>query len=186
MGRFIQCVLSKSFQSTPSPRRETYLPRIFIRRSSHFNPLPPQGGRRDDLVKAFCGKIISIHSLPKEGDLAIPRDGSTGSNFNPLPPQGGRLELSIELCRPLQFQSTPSPRRETYVGDQGQKSKGDFNPLPPQGGRQPSLCIAAYRHRHFNPLPPQGGRQGKQPDIISAQDFNPLPPQGGRLALFEL
>ena len=102
-----------AFQSTPSAWRETHSAAPHMRRTDHFNPLPPHGGRLlkwewyDD-VNTFqstpsawretpCGEIandtsiISIHSLRMEGDIA------------PSPP-------SMVV---LLFQSTPSAWRET-------------------------------------------------------------------------
>ena len=57
----------------------------------NFNPLPPQGGRLPSAPPAFVPDAISIHSLPKEGDI-IPKIIATAESI---------------------FQSTPSPRRET-------------------------------------------------------------------------
>ena len=56
------------FQSTPSAWRETnpYYATIQVR--SHFNPLPPHGGRRKIVRNAKTFQIISIHSLRMEGD----------------------------------------------------------------------------------------------------------------------
>ena len=61
---------------------------------THFNPLPPQGGRRK-FWKVF---------------------GGSEQYFNPLPPQGGRLFTSAAVKAAEKFQSTPSPRRETFDG----------------------------------------------------------------------
>ena len=36
----------------------------------HFNPLPPCGGRQQDVIDAIVASVISIHSLRVEGDLA--------------------------------------------------------------------------------------------------------------------
>ena len=145
------------FQSTPSPRRETSainpaevtvinfnpLPPQGGRRSSafrrrattYFNPLPPQGGRPVAFGAPDLCEAISIHSLPKEGDVrsggrpktvtisihSLPKEGDHFGisrlfgirNFNPLPPQGGRLSVPSAIVTVSPFQSTPSPRRET-------------------------------------------------------------------------
>ena len=62
--------------------------------SSHFNPLPPHGGRLIGGI-VFCKSgIISIHSLRMEGDLEQPQ----------------------ALRGVLVFQSTPSAWRETCIG----------------------------------------------------------------------
>ena len=100
------------FQSTPSVWRETRLTcrdpgqqdisihslrmegdsfnPLFRARLSHFNPLPPYGGRL----------------LPHQPDRP-------NCHFNPLPPYGGRLvsRAIVTYCRI--FQSTPSVWRET-------------------------------------------------------------------------
>ena len=78
------------FQSTPSPRRET------CQESLRY-------GKR----------VISIHSLPKEGDEIYGVVETDDADFNPLPPQGGRQILTGAAA--------PAP---------------NFNPLPPQGGRR--------------------------------------------------
>ena len=80
--------------------------------SRYFNPLPPQGGRPEasdvrtvvekfqstpsprretqDEMAQLKNKKISIHSLPKEGDIIMLLPRLSCLNFNPLPPQGGR------------------------------------------------------------------------------------------------
>ncbi len=122
------------FQSTPSAWRETSLqlrrcdsqsisihslrmegdPSNYCNliRSTHFNPLPPHGGRQVSslggaTVKVFqstpsawreTNKIIpieevieiSIHSLRMEGDTLSPVIPLIPPHFNPLPPHGGR------------------------------------------------------------------------------------------------
>ncbi len=133
-----KCQSPGLFQSTPSPRRETppvidiltALPVISIHSlpkegddslldvidtAVNFNPLPPQGGRRVNLLDDINNDEISIHSLPKEGDNKLSLSHSGLSYFNPLPPQGGRPQDGI--------------RRGHGVY---------FNPLPPQGGRRKS------------------------------------------------
>ncbi len=123
------------FQSTPSTRRETFLPWQWYRHSLHFNPLPPHGGRPEVSYTSVQESIISIHSLHTEGDETH------------LPHPSAKLL----------FQSTPSTRRETmrvvpYVltdvisihslhteGDMSYEERievlKNFNPLPPHGGR---------------------------------------------------
>ena len=108
------------FQSTPSPRRETFvrcqrcalsvisihsLPkegdfqiRLLHTKNFYFNPLPPQGGRRGMLYYDYSQTRISIHSLPKEGDLFQNQTAHAVPHFNPLPPQGGRRSIiSLDL-----------------------------------------------------------------------------------------
>ena len=111
----------------------TALPRPSI--YSHFNPLPPHGGRHT-LFRVFLhfGYIsihslrmegdgvlwlvltplnISIHSLRMEGDFASDRNDVRSRHFNPLPPHGGRLSLPVKFLTWFIFQSTPSAWRET-------------------------------------------------------------------------
>ena len=59
---------------------------------SHFNPLPPHGGR------------------PAEG-----AHGYGCRHFNPLPPHGGRPPGRSAIPQSEVFQSTPSAWRETYI-----------------------------------------------------------------------
>ena len=93
VGCFRQIDSAKTFQSTPSAWRETYDQRFSKDWIFHFNPLPPHGGRRLNVVttgirrKYFNplpphggrqygfmlfsrGRDISIHSLRMEGDLS--------------------------------------------------------------------------------------------------------------------
>ena len=86
-------VLRKKFQSTPSTRRETRPQMQQLLQDVDFNPLPPHGGRRQHICRAF-------------------RDAK---NFNPLPPHGGRHCGLIERVGKRVFQSTPSTRRETLT-----------------------------------------------------------------------
>ena len=57
-----------TFQSTPSVWRETSYVRFSARRTGHFNPLPPYGGRLDNSRSYYHLTKISIHSLRMEGD----------------------------------------------------------------------------------------------------------------------
>ena len=123
-------------QSTPSAWRETSTSFSARSISSHFNPLPPHGGR------------LNLH-------LSFPPI----RYFNPLPPHGGRpLRSKVErndgcisihslrmegdkmfcafITRTVVFQSTPSAWRETVSEQIISKPKRNFNPLPPHGGRQ--------------------------------------------------
>ena len=56
------------FQSTPSAWRETRIANIRFFTNSHFNPLPPHGGRRKYVALDIVLNDISIHSLRMEGD----------------------------------------------------------------------------------------------------------------------
>ena len=190
-----------SFQSTPSTRRETSATSCTGHGLTHFNPLPPHGGR------------LGFHCF------SPPR-----CYFNPLPPHGGRRAPSVCSFTWLIFQSTPSTRRETQLEVKVEQDRpisihslhteGDdmqwylvrihrhFNPLPPHGGR---LCVVLVfppdctfqstpstrretvqpilhwvRQVNFNPLPPHGGRLLANRNLVAFYHFNPLPPHGGR------
>ena len=108
----IEMLSREKFQSTPSPRRETIDILELLISLNHFNPLPPQGGRpwkrrngtkiwkfqstpspRRETCTSFGVSrdwLISIHSLPKEGDVCQAHFKQVKMHFNPLPPQGGR------------------------------------------------------------------------------------------------
>ena len=124
---------------------------------SHFNPLPPHGGRQDttpavSTLMPFQSTPSAWRETPYIWMILLQL-----RNFNPLPPHGGR-----PLSEPWKI------------------GRADFNPLPPHGGRR-DRQFAGCTERHFNPLPPHGGRRTprcRQADF--ATYFNPLPPHGGR------
>ena len=107
---FLLCAL---FQSTPSARRETApSPRISFL-PLHFNPLPPRGGRPAQPVPQGGSEDISIHSLREEGDFIL------------------RL-----LYRVILIISIHSLREEgDNIISSTSSCSGNFNPLPPRGGR---------------------------------------------------
>ena len=155
------CNAYLGFQSTPSAWRETYVSSDAFAAShisihslrmegdrphprwtqfrSHFNPLPPHGGRH--WIDGFFDKFakISIHSLRMEGDDAKHATRCLLiCDFNPLPPHGGRQHsdtvskysyfisihslrmegdywISVTLLESFSFQSTPSAWRETIL-----------------------------------------------------------------------
>ena len=78
------------FQSTPSAWRETMARLPDVTSATHFNPLPPHGGRQCQIHPTRIGCIISIHSLRMEGDLYLDSICNAIPHFNPLPPHGGR------------------------------------------------------------------------------------------------
>ena len=80
---------------------------------SHFNPLPPHGGRPSTVKIPSWRYEISIHSLRMEGDGNAADNPASERYFNPLPPHGGRLSAIDILVFPTEFQSTPSAWRET-------------------------------------------------------------------------
>ena len=81
---------------------------------SDFNPLPPCGGRQEQIQQIKNSILISIHSLRVEGDLLqLIINLEFFFYFNPLPPCGGR-----RYC--ANWSAIPT----------------NFNPLPPCGGRR--------------------------------------------------
>ncbi len=101
------------FQSTPPMRRETSCS-ARSRPARNFNPLPPCGGRRQELRR---GQQAHIY-------------------FNPLPPCGGRQSRCWQRAARSTFQSTPPMRRETSPLILWIVIIIYFNPLPPCGGRR--------------------------------------------------
>ena len=59
---------SEVFQSTPSAWRETTFGEWLEENMTHFNPLPPHGGRPAKVPCFVLLHVISIHSLRMEGD----------------------------------------------------------------------------------------------------------------------
>ena len=84
----------------------------YSRNPRYFNPLPPHGGRLQNINTEF----IIFH-------------------FNPLPPHGGRQDTTPAVSTLMPFQSTPSAWRETQLLLVSMLSHQHFNPLPPHGGR---------------------------------------------------
>ena len=171
---------------------------------SHFNPLPPHGGRLSlYIVYHALGIFQSTPSAWRETHWICrsvsalfhfnplpPHGGRRPStvfplscplrNFNPLPPHGGRLASRNLYSDTAQFQSTPSAWRETVPEIQKESEVKHFNPLPPHGGRQ--LV-------RFDPLNEEiisihslrmEGDVFPLAVIFEIADFNPLPPHGGR------
>ena len=44
--------------------------KLFEYITTHFNPLPPHGGRQNNYFHVFSSNCISIHSLRMEGDIS--------------------------------------------------------------------------------------------------------------------
>ena len=197
------CNAYLGFQSTPSAWRETSVSSDAFAAShisihslrmegdrphprwtqfrSHFNPLPPHGGRH--WIDGFFDKFakISIHSLRMEGDSAADARERTHRHFNPLPPHGGRRCLCFcTYSFIVNFNPLP-PHGGRHCHACGLwLQRFYFNPLPPHGGR-PWRNTANDRYQHFNPLPPHGGRRSEKCWLVLlALYFNPLPPHGGR------
>ena len=133
-------------------------------RGSHFNPLPPCGGRLVG-IRSFPDALIfqSTPSVWRE-TFAFAMSSDALKHFNPLPPCGGRpTPFRSRMTFLLLFQSTPSVWREThnfritflalFISIHSLRVEGDsdryrriqnvsyFNPLPPCGGRQQN-CTA--------------------------------------------
>ena len=60
------------------------------RRTRHFNPRPPRGGRLAKHLSRGRGCVISIHAPREGGDPHVSGDRATFRHFNPRPPRGGR------------------------------------------------------------------------------------------------
>ena len=100
------------FQSTPSVWRETGLPCRRSLRPTHFNPLPPYGGRQIAPVSRCL--FFHFNPLPPYGGRhIIPGTMINIFYFNPLPPYGGRRYAIVSGADSSSFQSTPSVWRET-------------------------------------------------------------------------
>ena len=201
---------AKSFQSTPSSRRET---------------------RRCSLLRLILSAFQSTPSSRRE-TRRCPRSFSRRSPFQSTPSSRRETRATLEQLSRRLFQSTPSSRRETGRSRCHTHASSNFNPLPPRGGRLFALLAARRRNRNFNPLPPRGGRHALRVrtrdggsisihsllaegdevgDAARGRDlkfqstpssrretaagrgsrayrayFNPLPPRGGRLAILDI
>ena len=108
----------KVFQSTPSAWRETYCLQWWqFRKTHHFNPLPPHGGRQSPLDCSVATGIFQSTPSAWRETFSLRCRLRELHHFNPLPPHGGRLSSS----------------RLTYT-------RIYFNPLPPHGGRRSDRC----------------------------------------------
>ena len=132
--------VSRTFQSTPSAWRETCLQWWQFRKTRHFNPLPPHGGR--PTLSGSCTQSATFQSTPSAWRETGQDHGTRlcRSKFQSTPSawrETFRIFLRI-LRKP--FQSTPSAWRETLqaVCD---TNGWDFNPLPPHGGRLQHSCF---------------------------------------------
>ena len=130
-----------AFQSTPSAWRETFDSVSTLHLFSHFNPLPPHGGRLRTSLIGYRGGVISIHSLRMEGDFCVIEifhapefisihslrmEGDVLTNWRIM----GAGDISIHSLR--------------MEGDVCRISEsvrpGNFNPLPPHGGRRQEVA----------------------------------------------
>ena len=121
----IFCCCNIHYISIHSLRMEgdQHLP-TYTYKISHFNPLPPHGGRLWSPIAFFMSQ-----------------------HFNPLPPHGGRHCQFYRILDICIFQSTPSAWRETIIWQSYTNRRGYFNPLPPHGGR---LTVQSRRGWHLS------------------------------------
>ena len=85
-----------------------------FRRIVHFNPLPPHGGRQNEVFMRWAMRI-SIHSLRMEGDDSINEIVESIDKFQSTP-SAWRETLYLFYERSVNsFQSTPSAWRETEL-----------------------------------------------------------------------
>ena len=171
----------RKFQSTPSAWRETLLLPFFLFSRSHFNPLPPHGGR--PVLTSILRSNPAFQSTPsawRETSFSIKL--SSDLIFQSTPSawrETARQQIHAFLA--VQFQSTPSAWRETWCFFLCHYDPEYFNPLPPHGGRQLRKAFILTGEKHFNPLPPHGGRRTRwRQSAETSRHFNPLPPHGGR------
>ena len=82
--------------------------------NTHFNPLPPHGGRHAGTgLNAVCF-FISIHSLRMEGDDLPVRRFRRCCTFQSTPSAWREtIDLPGQITWLIEFQSTPSAWRET-------------------------------------------------------------------------
>ena len=166
-----------------------------------FNPLPPQGGRQRIIKRKFWRQAISIHSLPKEGDInmadntrefrisihSLPKEGDftvisvpeRDEDFNPLPPQGGRLEKDYSKLVSVGFQSTPSPRRETSRLSPDLSISSEFQSTPSPRRETPHmssrLMSAVFQS---TPSPRRETGQGRSVGTGAGISIHSLPKEG--------
>ena len=198
------CNAYLGFQSTPSAWRETYVSSDAFAAShisihslrmegdrphprwtqfrSHFNPLPPHGGRH--WIDGFFDKFakISIHSLRMEGDAYSTMLFSTIKSFQSTPSAWRETHTAEQYDgQENAFQSTPSAWRETGWGADmaAEKQFISIHSLRMEGdqrlGKSPEP-----RNISIHSLRMEGDNRRQQPQA-KASHFNPLPPHGGRL-----
>ena len=136
--------VSCGFLSTPSARRATKHIRIHRRRSKHFYPRPPRGGRRYAIVNILLCFFISIHALREEGDRpSRPARRTRTTYFYPRPPRGGRRGAGWISLDYVTFLSTPSARRATLQVRQDLRRVGiSIHALREEGDRLSDAQLA--------------------------------------------
>ena len=149
------------FQSTPSPRRETYPLCGQHGRSCYFNPLPPQGGRL--FVAGKCLALAPFQSTPSPRRETTSPPGCTGTDL---------------------FQSTPSPRRETKsYSDQLADLTISIHSLPKEGDSK-QFVFTNFTVISIHSLPKEGDRQrGRTVTWRQAFQSTPSPRRETELSL---
>ena len=173
--------LIELFQSTPSAWRETQGRPAIYRRSfisihslrmegdfttviafyfgTHFNPLPPHGGRQNDLTIVNTALVISIHSLRMEGDLSL-----FSKHFT-------NIHISIHSLRMEGDAGVVVTLIGFCISIHSLRMEGDVR-IPTTTARVLLISIHSLRmegdsdieemirhEKYFNPLPPHGGRR---------------------------
>ena len=83
--------------------------------NDYFNPLPPHGGRPIREKKEVRQQTISIHSLRMEGDrITLKVDCQESISIHSLRMEGDNTPYIFSKAS-FAFQSTPSAWRETYA-----------------------------------------------------------------------
>ena len=100
-----------------------------------FNPRPPRGGRRVEVVLCRQVAAISIHA-PREGGDAVADFAERGVHISIHAPREGG-----DLCNHdragVQIISIHAPREGGDLSSSGTLTdRRDFNPRPPRGGRR--------------------------------------------------
>ena len=104
--------------------------------TSDFNPRPPRGGRRQNVLYSSKSQRISIHALREEGDNSYKDSGIHTYLFQSTPSARRATDKVLEIIHKyIKFQSTPSARRATWFPSAKAVMAKDFNPRPPRGGR---------------------------------------------------
>ena len=104
---------SDIFQSTPSARRATHIPRHDV--LTNYISIHALREEGDPLQTAFRPHICKFQSTPS-ARRATPVLGAgeyAHLDFNPRPPRGGRQDACNDENQLGKFQSTPSARRAT-------------------------------------------------------------------------
>ena len=131
-----------------------------LRKTGHFNPRPPRGGRR--WRPRWCVPTCRFQSTPpaRGATNAVGGHQLPASDFNPRPPRGGRLPQSLRKCsQRREFQSTP-PARGATVQDVHAVDFKIFQSTPPARGATSAKAYTFISPNNFNPRPPRGGRRG--------------------------